>query len=199
MSTQEQIKGAAASSDATTPRTAPRRMTRAEEIAAGRRRRSSSEDMNGLFLRLGVDPATKDANYEYRWINDADGRLQALTQQDDWDFVENHEAALDERNLNDSETRIKRQVGTTKTGEPMWAYWCRKYKPWYDEDMRKQAQATDARHREMIQRQNAGGAGTLAGDPSHTYIPAEGKHAIKQTLQRVEREEAAQIRRAQRG
>ena len=67
------------------------KLTRAEEIAAGRRRRSPSANINGMFLRLGVDPATKDPNYEYRWINDDKGRLQAMTQQDDWDFVANRE------------------------------------------------------------------------------------------------------------
>ncbi len=170
------------------------RMTRAEEIAAGRRRRSPSANINGMFLRLGVDPATKDKSYEYRWINDDKGRLQSLTQQDDWDFVANHEASLDDRNMNETETRIRRVVDKTASGEPMYAYWCRKYKPWYDEDQRTQTKLVEDSRKSMIRSMHDGSPGTAADDPQHTYIPAEAKHAIAATEARENR-----IRRSQKG
>ena len=170
------------------------KLTRAEEIAAGRRRRSPSANINGMFLRLGVDPATKDPNYEYRWINDDKGRLQAMTQQDDWDFVANREVASDDRNMNETETRIRRVVDKTASGEPMYAYWCRKYKPWYDEDLHHQTKLVQEKRKAMIQNMHDGSPGTASDDPQHIYIPAEAKNAIAATEARENR-----IRRSQKG
>jgi hypothetical protein len=170
---------------------APRhRLTRAEEIAAGRRRRNPSESMSGLSLQLGVDPETKDPNYEYRWINDDKGRLESLTQRDDWDFVENDNVAADNRNLNESESRIRRRVGINQAGEPLYAYWCRKYKPWYDEDQRKLADAASAKRQTLIQTQDSVGE-----DPAHTYVPKEAQIAAAQTMAAEQR----RIRRSQKG
>ena len=166
------------------------KMSRAEEIAAGRRRRQDGANINGMFLRLGVDSSTKDPNYEYRWINDDKGRLEALTQQDDWDFVENHAVALDERNLNQSDSRIRRVVDKTASGEPMYAYWCRKYKPWYDEDQNRRLELDQEKRQARI----SNPVSTLpAGERDFAYVPPEAKHAAAETETRERR-----IRRATR-
>ena len=133
-----------------------KRMSRAEESLGRRRRRNPAADYNGTFLRLGIDPAYKDPNYEYRWINDDKGNLQFWTQQDDWDFVENAAIASDGRNLNESDKRIRRVVGKNQSGQPLYAYWCRKLKEWYDADQREQARRNQERYRSAVHNQTPG-------------------------------------------
>lgn len=171
------------------------KMTRAEEIAAGRRRRSDSANIDGMFLRLGVDPTIKDPNYEYRWINDDKGRLQACTQQDDWDFVENHEAAMDDRNLSQSESRIRRVVDKTASGEPMYAYYCRKYKPWYDADQSKISELAHSKRKQIIQDVSSASSNISADEKDMLYSPAEAKIAAAQTEQREKVRRSQTIKR----
>lgn len=57
---------------------------RVQEERQGRRRRSDLSMGRFNILKVtGKDPA-----YTYRWINDVPGRVQQLTQFDDWDIVQ---------------------------------------------------------------------------------------------------------------
>lgn len=148
---------------------------RANEEQGRRRRRSN--DFNGNYMRLGVDESLKDPAYEYRWINDDRGRLEARTKQDDWDFVEDP-AILDDSDKNDkTDTRIRRVVGTSQGGSPMYAYYCKKRKEWCEDDRRAKSDRRMQERQQMIKAQHSG-AGGVAEDPQHTYIPTEAKAAI---------------------
>ena len=174
--------------------TAPVKLTRAEEIAQGRRRRNPSEDMNGLRLRLGVDADLKDPDFEHHWFNDDRGRLELATHQDDWDFVKHPEIAKDDRNLNESESRIRRVVGQNEAGGPLYAYYCRKYKPWYDEDQKQLAAAATAERRALIKKQHVDSKGVASDAPDVLYIPKEAQRAIARTEKSELRE--SKIRRS---
>jgi hypothetical protein len=153
----------------------------------GRRRRRSS-DFNGNYMRLGVDENLKDPAYEYRWINDDRSRLEARTKQDDWDFVDDPAILADSDKNEKTDTRIRRVVGQSQGGAPMYAYLCRKRKEWCDEDRRAKADRRMQQRQQMIKAQHTG-TGGVAEDPRHTYIPEEAKAAIAASpeLRRVKR------------
>ena len=75
----------------------------------------------------------------------------------------------------------------TASGEPMYAYYCRKFKPWYDADQRVITESAHAKRQSIIKNQHDGTAGTAADEPDKFYIPAEAKHAIAATEQRERR------------
>jgi len=149
--------------------------TRAKEEQVRRRRRSS--DFTGNYLRLGVDESLKDADYEYRWINDDRGRLEARTKHDDWDFVDDPTMLGDSDKNDKVDTRMRRVVGTGQGGQPMYAYYCKKRKDWCEEDRRAKSERRTQERQQMIEAQH-NGVGGVADDPQHTYIPAEAKAAI---------------------
>jgi len=139
-------------------------------------------------MRLGVDDGLKDPDYEYRWINDDRGRLEAKTQQDDWDIVTDPNIVVDEKN-NSIDTRVRRVVGVTSGGQPMYAYFCRKRKEFCDEDRRAKYEARVARRQQMIRSQDSGASGGIVDDPKHMYVPAEAQSAIATSpeLRRIRR------------
>ena len=99
-------------------------MNRVEQTKTERRRRS------GMGLdrtrKLYVPEAMKDKNFEYRWINDVPGRIESKTIEDDWDVV------MEQRN--GEEIKVSRVVDTTRSGQSVRAYLCRKPKKLYDQD-----------------------------------------------------------------
>jgi hypothetical protein len=153
----------------------------------GRRRRRSS-DYNGQYMRLGVDKSLLDPAYEYRWINDDRGRLEARYEED-WDFVSDEKILSDSDRNEKTDTRIRRIVGTASGGKPMYAYYCRKRKEYCEEDRREKHDARMAQREQMIRNQDTGASGGVSGDPQHTYIPAEARAAIAASpeLRRVRR------------
>ena len=150
--------------------------TRATEEQGRRRRRSG--DFSGNYMRLGVDESLKDPAYEYRWINDDRGRLEARTEQDDWDFVDDPKLLNDSDKNDKLDTRMRRAVGVGQDGRPMYAYYCKKRKEWCEEDRRAKSDRRLQERQQMIRQQHAGGSGGVADDPQHTYIPDEAKAAI---------------------
>lgn len=153
------------------------RMTRAEETTARRRRRADNSAYNGSYLRLEVDEAEKDPNFVYRWINDDKGKLHARTVKDDYEFVESQELAASGKNLNESDKRIRREVGKSASGAPLYAYLCRKRKEFYEEDQAAKTEGVIERRRSMVRNQTDGEGG-LAADAAHAYIPSEVRSAI---------------------
>lgn len=116
---------------------------RAEQVQQERRRRKEF----GLRsrLRLSVpDEYRDDANYVYRWIVDSPGRINQLTNSDDYDFVVQEEIANDERNTSTG-TRIERHAGTDREGKPLRAYLVRKRREHYEHD--KRAEQTEISER----------------------------------------------------
>lgn len=91
----------------------------------------------GRLGRLSVDESKKDPNYEYRWINDDEGRMQMLHGQD-WDPVTKSEMGLNSEHEVGTGDNIERvATGNTK------AILCKKPKDWYNEDKAHEQRAID--------------------------------------------------------
>ena len=151
---------------------------RAQETRVARRRRQTDDPYDGVQLHLGVSPHIKEGefsedNYAYYWANDDKGRLQYLTEQDDWDFVEDREADKDARNKGCG-TRLERTVGRGRDGQPIRAVYLRKRREYFNADQAQMLAKLDARHRDLRKTQgDASGSDLLSGDPRHAYIPSE--------------------------
>ncbi len=151
---------------------------RAREARLERRRRQSDDPMNGVQLHLGVPPHIKagensEDNYAYYWANDDKGRIQYLTEQDDWDIVEDRDACKDSRNKGGG-TRLERTVGRGRDGEPIRAILLKKRRDYYEKDQAELLARLDARSRRLRETQDDGsGSGIMSGDPRHAYVPRE--------------------------
>ena len=131
-----------------------KRPERKEEVKEERRRRGPG----GLerHLRLNVNKDKLDPAYEYRWINDALGRLHAKTTQDDWDRVEDESP---------------RTVGIGPDGKAMQAYLCRKRKDYYQSDKAEEQAKLKEQEDAVLKHKAAAGQDALnPGDPS-AYVP----------------------------
>lgn len=105
---------------------------RAAEVKADRRRRRNSTVLTGQ--KLGVDESLLDRkNFEYRWINDRAGRINAMTKNDDWDLVTDPSKAVKGDSTNEG-ALISIDVGFGENNQPMKAYLARKPKAFYNED-----------------------------------------------------------------
>jgi len=123
------------------------RPPRAQAIRTERRRRDHSTLDRVHNLKLAIPSEFRDdGDHEYRWINDDNDRVQSLTQEDDWDFCQ---SSTPEATDKDS---VRRQVGTKKTGEPLYAYLVRKRKDWYDEDKRKGSERNNKTEQDLLRR-----------------------------------------------
>jgi hypothetical protein len=165
-----------------------RQSARANESRSERRRRYTDDPYDGVQFHLGVPPHIKEGefseeNYAYYWANDDKGRVQFLTEQDDWDFVEDRQADADPRNKGGG-TRLERAVGRGRDGQPIRAVYLRKRREYYNEDQARGFARLDARTRNVRERQgDDSGADLMAGDPRHAYIPSE----INTTMPRIKR------------
>lgn len=108
------------------------RPTRADEVKTERRRQRGSTAHTGM--KLGVNEALLDRkNFEYRWINDKAGRIDAMTKNDDWDLVVDPSKQVKGEGTNEG-SYVSIHVGTGENNQPLRAYLARKPKAFYDED-----------------------------------------------------------------
>lgn len=133
------------------------RPARQENEQVQRRRRGDSGPLAGL--KLYVPEALKDPNFEYRFVNDRPGRVQQLTQNDDYDVVPTFSAEG-----GGNETR----VADKSSGER--AVLLRKPKEFYESDKREEQKVLDERD-EMLRRGAAPNAEGLNGS-DNAYVPA---------------------------
>jgi hypothetical protein len=132
----------------------PGRPPRQEEVKERRRRRESlGADRN---LKLHVPENKKDPNFVYRFVNDRPGRVQQLTEGDDWDVVPSITAE------SGNETR----VADKSSGER--AVLLRKRKEFYEADKAEEQKALDARD-EALRRAPPQDAQGLSGPEA--YVP----------------------------
>ena len=132
----------------------PGRPPRAQtEQVVRRRREGMGADRN---LKLHVPEDKKDPNFEYRWVNDRPGRVQQLTQGDDYDVVPGV------TNEGTTETRI----ADKSSGER--AVLLRKRKEFYESDKREEQKVLDARD-EALRRAPPPSAEGLSGPEA--YVP----------------------------
>ena len=131
-----------------------KRPERKEEVKEERRRRG----VQGLerHLRLNVNKDKIDPAYEYRWINDALGRLQAKTTQDDWDRVEDE---------------APRVVGIGPDGKAMHAYLCRKRKDYYQQDKAEEQAKLKEQEDAVLKHKAAAGQDALNPGAPEAYVP----------------------------
>lgn len=101
---------------------------------AKRRERPSRPDINGRRDILTV--TNKDPDYEYRWVNDVDGRIQEF-QSVGWELATGDEEVA-RKGITDP-----LPVGSVKrkpVGGGIEAVLMRIYKEWYEEDQAKKAE-----------------------------------------------------------
>lgn len=106
---------------------------RAAETSESRRKRAP---FGVPKKKLNLDDATmqrlKDDGLVPRWVNDVGSRIhEALA--GDYNFVNNPNVKVGDTEES-VDARIRKQVGTQKTGEPLYAYLMAIKKEFYDED-----------------------------------------------------------------
>lgn len=165
-------------------------MTQLENSTRGRRSREDTmreerryrgeTDFSGL-LQLGVDTSKLDTkNYVYRWVNEGENshRLQQVLRQD-WDICrsEDYGSLTDDGTLKAETigTAERRPVGKQKSGQPEYAYLCRKRQDWYEADRSKKHEQSVARMQSLKRGEVKGGPEAPGlTDTDHRYIPDEG-------------------------
>lgn len=145
--------------------TAPEKNTRATE-ETGRRRKRGGGELHGRRLAVVKSKLDFD-NFEYRWINDDPGRIYAMTQEDDWDFITDNGEKDDNADMG---ARISQVVGVNADGSKKVSFLCRKRKDFYKEDQAAKAKELDKQLAQMRSGQDRSGA------PQHDYVPATGIH-----------------------
>lgn len=122
---------------------------------AQRRRRNNGDLNPSVVMRLGLPQEVMDDNKEYslRWVNDEGGRIQHLTQQDDYDVVEGVDSRI---------------VGTTGDGKPLVARLLRKPKEFAEEDRKAKIEAINAREGGLIRQANGADPGNSYALPENT-------------------------------
>src|SRR3972149_2793042 len=105
---------------------------RVEEIKQVRRRREGLGSERNLKLTV-PEGVTEDGKYVTRWINNRPGRVQQLTQQDDWDVVSVGEGS--------GVGSVTERAVDSYTGEK--AVLVRKLKEFHDADQKEKWKALD--------------------------------------------------------
>lgn len=115
------------------------RQPRAEAVAGERRRRrNGSLNVMAQFKLDIFGPEDLDLeNFVYLWANDEGANIRSLTQQDDYEFV----TSSDIRNFNpnmvdsaESDERIRILAGNKKNGDPLYVYYLKKPRSFWEED-----------------------------------------------------------------
>lgn len=127
------------------------------EEKAQRRRRNNGDLNTMTVMRLGLPPEVMrdNADFDLRWVNDEGGRIQHLTQQDDYDVVEGVEG---------------RQVGTTTEGRPIVARLLRKPKEFAEEDRRAKLDVLNSQEKNALKGE---GSGATASSSAGIYAPSD--------------------------
>lgn len=147
------------------------RENRADDVR-GERRRRKGVGRSGQ-LRLSIPPHLEnDPNWRYFWAVDKPGRLERLTQHDDYDFVIDEETAADGRNTG-AGTRIERHADVDKFGNPVRHFLLRKPMDYHRSD---EAEKAEDRKRLMVAIQR-GRTPDKKGQAIHadgSYVPSQG-------------------------
>ena len=140
--------------------------TRTNQTKTERRRRAGM----GLerSLKLHVPEDKKDPNFEYRWINDTPGRIEAKTVHDDWDVVE--------KDRDGNPWTERRPVGPGPDGRPIYGVLCQKRKEYYQDDQAEKMKAIKAQEDAMRVGPPPSSQG-LGAEPATTYVPG-GRNTI---------------------
>lgn len=113
------------------------RPSRADEIRANRRMKPGSVANPGIKLSVDEKKLDRD-NFEYRFVNDRDGRVQQLEQRD-WDVVRDEGAKEDSNSVG---SLASAHAGNAD-GKPFNAILMKKHKVLYEDDMKARQQPLD--------------------------------------------------------
>lgn len=130
------------------------------------RKRRRALGAGGQASRLGVvESKLNHDRFAYRWVNDTPGRIEFMTQQDDWELVPQNGEKEDSTDLG---AMISVVVGANPDGSGKRAYLCRKLRKYFDEDYKEAQAALDKQLEQLRRGRNA--AGEHLGD----YVPDGG-------------------------
>lgn len=129
-----------------------------------KRRRKTGPNIYGKRLPVDLSQCDFD-NFKYRWINDDEVRLYAMTKQDDWNICAKDGTEIDGSDLGNAKSQI---VGVKADGSAKRAFLCRKPKTFYEEDQIEKQTELD-KQLEQLRRGNARD-GSSQGD----YVPSGG-------------------------
>jgi len=138
-----------------------------QDVERAERRRRHDTGI-GRLDRLSV-PGKKDTQkYFYRWVVDQPGRVQMLTQQDDYDPVTYQELGATPGDKDANDGSVVTRVGDKATGQRM--VLLKKRRDYYEEDKRKEAAALDERMK-MVKRGDVGDPrGITNGNPTYGEV-----------------------------
>lgn len=130
---------------------------------------------NGTALKLGV--LAQIPGHKMRWVNDTEGRLE-LRQEGGWDFVVKGEVPLSASlkvltNGDAVDNRIRRLVGDTNRGDPMYGYLMKIKDEWYDEDLEDYKTKVQETENALVRSHGTEGSGL-----ENAYIPNQQKQAL---------------------
>lgn len=127
----------------------PRVSRTAATLADRRRRKTENIDRIGED-KLGVPSQWYDeggvldrTKWQARWINDSGNRIHNLTVSDDYDIVKVETEGS-------KEEAIRRPVGQKETGEPLYAYLCRKPLEFWQEDQKAKIAVIDGEEKALL-------------------------------------------------
>lgn len=133
-------------------------MTRTAEIKQERRRRKGGH-LAGKRMRLALDESKLDTEkYEYRWVNTDPGRVEALTQQDDWEIVSDREGKI-KTDATGAGAEVSVLVGEGQSGNAQRSILCRKLKKYQDEDRQAKYRRIDEQEAALKKAITPGGDG----------------------------------------
>lgn len=144
--------------------------TRAQTEKTQRRRKRGGTVITGVKLAVSEDALDRD-KFEYRFINDTPGRIEAMTKHDDWDLVDDPNKAVKDDGTNEG-AKVSVVVGKGEHGNAQRAYLARKPKAYYKEDQVGKSKSLD---RTMAGIKQGVPQGEASGDLNQTsYVPSGG-------------------------
>ena len=138
-------------------------MSRTEQVKTERRRRNS-DDLSGHRRRMSLDMTKLDTDkFDYRWANTEPGRIEALTQQDDWEIVSDRDGGI-KRDSTGAGSEVSIVAGTGDSGAPVRSVLIRKLKKYQDEDRRAKQRRIDEMEAGLREGNTPGGDGAKGSE-----------------------------------
>lgn len=133
--------------------------TQRGEQAQTERRRRNTDSLGGKRRRMFLNTSELDTEtYEYRWANTEPGRIETLTQQDDWEIVQDRDNKIKTDVIGDG-SKVSIVAGAGESGAPVQAVLLRKLKKYQDEDRQAQQRRIDEQEAALKQGSTPGGEG----------------------------------------
>lgn len=141
--------------------------TQRSEQAQTQRRRRNTDALSGKRRRMYLNTAELDnEKFVYRWANTDPGRIESLTQQDDWEVVQDRDGKIKNDVVGDG-SKVSIVAGAGESGSPVQAVLLRKPKEFQDEDRQAKKRRIDEQEAALRQGATPGGEGA-SGESFYT-------------------------------